>query len=114
MTEDRQVRADRLIMGLMRRDRRSLEAIIKDIALIDVRSSLGLSPLFAACYTLWPEACRRLLDAGADPAEVGLGSALDAVALGVRDAGRCERAKEKGQQIVEMLISRRQLLAKAA
>jgi hypothetical protein len=92
-TRAQQRRIDQLVMGCMRRDARSLKAVLSDKTLLDARSSLGFAPLFGACYLLWPEAVRDLLNAGADPFEVGLGSAFDAVETGLRDAGRDAQSK---------------------
>jgi hypothetical protein len=97
---------DQVLMGCMRRDTQSLCAITSDASLIDARSSLGFTSLYSACYTLWPYAVRQLLDAGADPFEVGFGSALDAVALGLRDAGRDVRSQRNARQIVAMVKER--------
>jgi hypothetical protein len=97
---------DQVVIGCMRRDVQSLRAVLADRRLIDAHSSVGLAPLFGACYTLWPSAVRRLLAVGADPYEVGLGSALDAVELGLRDGGRDAQSRKKARQIVAMLRRR--------
>lgn len=99
----RQQFVDQVVIGCMRRDLHSLRAVLADDRLIDARSSLGLAPLFGACYMLWPSAVEQLLQRGADPFEVGLGSALDAVDLGLRDGGRDARSQRKADQIVAML-----------
>lgn len=97
---------DEVVMGCLRMNRESLRVLLERPELVDARSTMGIAPLFGACYALWPEGTRRLLEAGADPHEVGFGSALDAVELGLRDAGRSERTEKKACEITQLLVER--------
>lgn len=95
---------DEVVIGCMRMNAQSIEVVVKQ-RLVDACSSLGLTPLFGVCYALWPEGARRLLAAGADPYEVGLGSALDAVQLGLRDAGASASAEASAEELAGILTS---------
>lgn len=96
-----QTAIDEVVMGCARGSRRSLHKALAP-EYVNARSSLGMSPLFSACYALWLEGARALLGAGADPFEVGFGSAVDAVELGVRDAGGNMRNVD-AQRLVDLL-----------
>jgi hypothetical protein len=54
-------------MAVMNRDGRWLAKILKSPTLVNCRHSTGMTPLFAACYALWHDGAKALLEAGAEP-----------------------------------------------
>lgn len=78
-----------VVRGLMFKDKAALETALMRGYPLQERSRFGMTPLAAACYTLWPKAVRALLGAGADPHDCGIGSevmsAVDATVMGWKD-----------------------------
>lgn len=95
-----QVLIDEVVIGILGRKERWLDALLAAPELLN-KVGLGMTPLFAACYALWPQGVRQLLAAGADPR-----GALEAVRLGVKDwEGSHNGAAVRHTEIMEILLS---------
>jgi hypothetical protein len=77
-----------------------LAAVIANPSAIDTPGVLGMSPMFAAAYALWPEAVREFLACGGDAHCVP-----EAVRLGMRDwEGDRVEAVQRRAEITELLL----------
>jgi hypothetical protein len=89
--------ADDLIIGLLGKSKKLLEALLASPDLINT-IGFGMTPIFAACYALWPYGVRELLQAGAEPKDV-----LYALRLGVKDS-EDPAASKLHTEILEILL----------
>lgn len=91
---------DEVVIGILSRKEQWLAVLLAAPELLN-EVGLGMTPLFAACYALWPQGVRQLLAAGAEPR-----GALEAVRLGVKDwEGSHNGAAARHTEIMEILLS---------
>jgi hypothetical protein len=91
---------DEAVVGLLSMNMGWLAAVIANPSAIDTPGLLGMSPMFAAAYALWPEAVRELLACGGDARCVP-----EAVRLGMADwEGDRVEAVQRRAEITELLL----------
>jgi hypothetical protein len=82
--------ADQAFKGISERCEWGLNLVRFSAIDVNAPSSLGMTPLFAACYALWEPGARALLDMGANPS-CGLNGGNAATAAFIAAVDRHER-----------------------
>lgn len=94
---------DLMIVGFSSRKRAAFDLLRKNPATANTAGSLGFTPMFVACYTLWAPGVQALLDAGANTCWPSWGTckATSAALLGMQDRVGIRGSGSEGQVIDE-------------
>jgi hypothetical protein len=83
--------ADLAFKGISEREAWGVDLVRHGVVGPNERSTLGMTPLFAACYALWLPGVKALLALGADPVDCGLNGGNAAQAAFIAAVDRHER-----------------------
>lgn len=89
----------KVVLGILCRDREQLARAVGWPALLNARSDLGMTPLFAAAYALWVDGVRELVRAGAD-----VGEATGALVLSSCDSPPTRQRDADFEEIVSIIL----------